>query len=518
MHSFKMMKPSATGVFAKHLQTAPSPHRRRVEAEREDDAYRIVKRINDIEVQEALLRSYARPSEGTSAAPETTFLAAAAATPPRADGKRATLTSDDCDGRASSDVAGHAAMVGHTMFAILSMVPPDSRSAAKDGAAAWYDILQCSQDLHELPLGSDDFLERLRKGCADADKGVQLDDEARCNAVALKLHLLGWETDGGATLPLEAKPLIDELGAVLQQDAEFVCASVAEFWAGVARRFCDARHLNNIHVSTASWELSAGTKAELEARSLVAACDIEAVHLLAAPTHPRSLREREPQVFTAELSRMLTALGYAASEDGDSSDEALFLAVQIVASAEELVVSGARCADDLKPVLDKAKAVLLEAGSSRRSSGQGLLRAVALGCLGVGYPPASTRQLAEHADLMPASAAGVLDQLKQELTTDGCFRVSPSLWRLWLARLREAEPYCRLVANPSFRSMAGFWLYRDRQLAALRRFGEMYTKRMPQSDLNAALHSTPHLRAVVCGESRTAVWPHVVLARRVKLS
>jgi hypothetical protein len=215
----------------------------------EDDDSTIV---DNYEEQEALLRSfseYARLLHGMSAAPEATFPTAAAATPPRADGKRGTLTGDDHDEHAS-DAAGHAALLGHAMFAILRTVSPDCRSTAKDGAATWYDILQCSEDLRELPLGSEEFLERLRKGCADAEKGVQLGGKARCNVFALKLHLLGWETDGGATLPLEAKPLIDELGAVLKWDAEFVGVSVARFWVAVAYRFCDARHLNNIRVDS----------------------------------------------------------------------------------------------------------------------------------------------------------------------------------------------------------------------------------------------------------------------------
>jgi hypothetical protein len=363
--------------------------------------------------------------------------------------KRVTLTGNDCD------VARHAAMLGHAMFTILSTVSPACRSTAKDGAATWYDILQCSEDLRELPLGSEEFLERLRKGCADAEKGVHLDDddEARCNAVALKLYLLGWETNGGATLPLEAKPLIDELGAVLRQvDAEFVCLLVARFWVGVAYRFCDARHLNNMHVSTASWGLSSRIKAELEALSLVASCDLEAVHLLAAPTHLRSLREREPQLFAAELGRVLTALGCAASEDGGSSDDALFLAAQIVTSAQELVVSAASCADDLKHVLDKATTVLLEAESCRRPSEQSVLRAVARGCLEVGYRPAATRQLTEHADLMPTRVSAVLDQLNQELTTDGCFRVPPLL----VAAVACATESGRAVLPPGGQPVVSF--------------------------------------------------------------
>lgn len=69
------------------------------------------------------------------------------------------------------------------MFDILSTLPPSCRSAAMGGATTWYDIIQCSQDMRELPLGSEEFLARLRKGCDDDDKGVQLDDEVGSGAM-----------------------------------------------------------------------------------------------------------------------------------------------------------------------------------------------------------------------------------------------------------------------------------------------------------------------------------------------
>ena len=224
-------------------------------------------------------------------------------------------------------------------------------------------------------------------------------------------------------------------------------------------------------------------------------------------------------MFAAELGRILTALQCVVAGGGDSSDEALFLAAQIIESVHETVDSDARCAEKLKYVLEKVTSenglLAVAEESGHRPSQPSPLRAVALGSLGGGYSQAVTMQLAEHTGLMPASAAAVLDQLNKELA-DGCFHVSPFLWRMWLAQLRAAEPYCCKVANPSFRSMAGFWLYRDRQLDALRRFGDMYAKRMKQSDLSAALRNTPHLRAAMCG-MRTAVWPHTVLTKRAEL-
>jgi hypothetical protein len=67
MHRFEpMSKSRATGLFAETLRR----HRREV----------------DFEEQEALLRSYERSPHGISAAPQTTFHTAAAATPPHADG------------------------------------------------------------------------------------------------------------------------------------------------------------------------------------------------------------------------------------------------------------------------------------------------------------------------------------------------------------------------------------------------------------------------------------------------
>lgn len=410
------------------------------------------------------------------------------------------------------------------------------------GEAFWYKVLCCLDELQRLPVGSDAWLVRLEQGCVDAEHVPFADCAIRMCVAMLNLHLLSWKTDGGAALPLVAKKHIDALGEIQQQDKSLEPAArelVASFWKGVAARFCDARHVQSIFTSTTSWNITHSTRAYLARETAVASCELDAVHLLGAPTRHGSLWMRNRQLFAAEIAKALAALEYAV--ETTDSDDAAFLAAQIVVSARELLLSpraavtatagGAPFAaasgdaisgsdasagvdapptasnpprTELEIVLEDAQKALLHALSNTSApsplleAARATLEEKVVSCRG-------------HADMMPENAAAALNSFRAMSAKGG---VKPYLWSLWLADLRTAEEYCSRVINPNMRSAPGMWMYRDRQLAALRRFGEVYAIRMKSSDLGAALESTPCLKAVVCGERPLLLWPHTVLCKQ----
>jgi hypothetical protein len=335
---------------------------------------------------------------------------------------------------------------------------------------------------------------------------------------------------------------IDALGEIQEKEKSLVPVArelVAFFWAGVAARFCDARHLRSIVTSTASWSMARSTRAYLARETAVVSCELDAVHLLAAPTRHGSVWMRNSKLFAGEISKVLATLQYAV--ETSSSDEAGFLAAQILATVRDLQVSSSRAATagataempaagasgdtspggdakmsadvpsaagkaptELESVLDQAQVALKHAlcgafpSSLLLEAARATLDDKAVTCYG-------------HPDLLPDDAAAALSAFRSMNAKGG---VKRELWAWWIADLREAEEYCFRVSNPNLRSEPGMWMYRDRQLAALRRFGEVYAKRVPSSDLRAALESTPCLQAVVCGDERPPLWPHTVLCKQ----
>ena len=118
---------------------------------------------------------------------------------------------------------------------------------------------------------------------------------------------------------------------------------------------------------------------------------------------------------------------------------------------------------------------------------------------------------------VPARAARVLAAFRDERLKNNSFvRVDDSLWSKWLNHLLEAEDFCRFATRPTHRSsIPGFWMYRDGQIAEMRFFGEAFTDRQPQIDLDAALDRALNLRNVVCGTTQiSSLWPHVVIDKR----
>jgi len=358
----------------------------------------------------------------------------------------------------------------------------------------------------------------------------------------LNLYLLSCETDGGAALPLLAKVHIDALGEIQEKEKSLVPVArelVAFFWAGVAARFCDTRHLCSIVTSTASWSMARSTRAYLARETAVVSCELDAVHLLAAPTRHGSLWMRNRKLFAGEISKVFAALQYAV--ETSSSDEAGFLAAQILATVRDLQSSSSRAATagataempaagasgdtslgrdakmssdapsaagraptEMESVLDQAQMALKHAlcgalpSSPLLNAARATLDGKVVTCYG-------------HRDLLPDNAAAALTAFQMMSAKGG---VKRELWAWWVADLREAEEYCFRVSNPNLRTEPGMWMYRDRQLAALRRFGEAYAKRVPSCDLRAALESTPCLQAVVCGDERPPLWPHTVLCNQ----
>lgn len=156
------------------------------------------------------------------------------------------------------------------MSDIMHQTPPHGDTQIEKRIVASAKVHNCFRDMRTLPAGSEEWLERVRRGCADAGEAPLEDVKMCAYALALNLYRLSWETQGGSTLPLEVMPYIDELGKLQQRDPHFTSFAVdlvVAFFAGVAARLCDIAHLDSIGPSLASWHLSRDAAASVADRT-----------------------------------------------------------------------------------------------------------------------------------------------------------------------------------------------------------------------------------------------------------
>jgi hypothetical protein len=407
-----------------------------------------------------------------------------------------------------------------------SALPDESFSDAKALVIVRWSMSRCNDDLQRLPLGSIEWLGRLRKGAVEdlVAHGVTLDDEMQAQILSIKLCLLSWETDQDEPkLPLLAFKHIEALRQLQIRSPHltaFAVEVVEHFWTGVAGRFCDPTRLKQLEISTIAWELAPNARIQLIRRKTLKGCELQAVILLATPEHSGSLWSRSRPLFVKQLAKVLRALEELLF-DSDSRDPAIFLINEIVAAAKQLLPpsfwaasQGNEPPDD--PCMQKLKDVLfratkaVESGECAGSNAQmQFLR---------NWKKMSLR-CDENEDFLSDSVVRLLNkfdgvssgaEIKDEMFDD----VPDELWKLWIAELRDAEDYCKQTLNPSFRGVVGFSLYRDRYWKAVQVFGATYTRMMPQSNLNAALDTTPSLRTIMCPKEKVpTVWPFTVLTQ-----
>eukprot|EP00038_Savillea_parva_P001374 m.103569 g.103569 ORF g.103569 m.103569 type:complete len:487 (-) comp10484_c0_seq1:169-1629(-) len=458
-------------------------------------------------IHDSLASQKAVPEQWQKAVPEPTKVN------PKAD---ATLTSKGSrDDRPKSEEAQISKIL---MAQALMMAAEEDRETMFSSTMATVALYECLTNQDDLPVGGETWIALLKNGRAQAMKWGPFDNDAEFEymVASIDLRLLSWTTDGGKTLPLEVSQIVKKLKKVCEQvgqPTQRACVHlVTDFWIGVSARLCDIHLLEPITPTISPLSLSPGALALVAERTLLASCELRAVRLLAPPSFTHGSLVSIPQ-FVIEFPKLLWTLQSSLHREAIGG-AAAFLAVQIIITAEQKINStddaSSTDMEQVDTVVRTARKDLkTKLDDEARRGGTWMLAAQsALG--------GSTVDAWSCDDVLPERVAHTLAQFEEEYRNDKTLRiVDDEVWATWLRDVCTAEKWCRTMNVPTRRGRPGMWMYRDRQLASMRKFGDMYKVCQRRSNIHAHLRNTLNVLAAVCGEPLTpTLWPHVVIAHR----
>lgn len=440
-----------------------------------------------------------------------------------------------------SHVLEFSTSVSKIVGTMISQINEEGASTIVKGMETTTNVFACVSKLSRLVPGSDPWFREIRIGCALCDAGVFLDYETELLGVVLKLASFSWESDGGSMVALQAHPLLEALWKLHQKYPNTTSLTavqiMADVWTGLARRLCNVQLLNYIDVTARQWCLAVDDCFKLQQRKLLISCELEAAEILSLRTSRTSLYYRSQKQFARKFEKILATLLrlFNSDSEGQSGEEALFLAAQMIVFGKNLPVvanenlhqdvkqkqsadqknsadvstassttkqSPETISTDLEKILHRSSTALREA-AYRSSNPLGRLS------FDVVMNPSVQMKL-DRDDVFPCFARDVLRDFDEEQASRYP-TATPNDWDLWICTLKRTEDFWARMSQPTYRGVPGFWLDRDRQLERLEEFGKVYATRMPLKDITSVLDSTPTLRAIMCSEKRQLVWPHTVL-------
>eukprot|EP00035_Acanthoeca_spectabilis_P016712 m.348855 g.348855 ORF g.348855 m.348855 type:complete len:517 (-) comp16563_c2_seq12:293-1843(-) len=377
----------------------------------------------------------------------------------------------------------------------------------KHGAAV-FNVIRCSGELmevmrrsSELRMGTKEYIAVLQKGCPVADCLIaQGTVQQRLLALECKLRLLSWETDGGAMLSLKAELILEELGKVYRDNhhkRNQALRLAAAFWCGVSSRFCDARLLDQLVVTTRDWNLPPSDRVKLLVYKALTLSELDAVHLFASPTSRHGMWTRSPSNFIVKIKTLLATLD-AISMRVARDDDVRFLKEEVKAAGEDLLAELCAKESDDTGKVNEFRDVMNAVGNSPTTEWtQSALPSTH------GIVVFRTRESDVLPDVVTTALKGFKSRKRD--STDALH------FELWLTEIKEAEPYFETTSVPTYRGRVGFSLYRDRYIRLLRDFAATYKHYLPSVPLTRVLRDTPRLCAIMCDTEQPRVWPEAVL-------